>query len=60
MAEYKDYCETCGQDLIEGLNIKKSWHIPMCNNCREIIFTYQLKKEKIDRVMRARAIKLKG
>ncbi|OGY23293.1 MAG: hypothetical protein A2172_03755 [Candidatus Woykebacteria bacterium RBG_13_40_15] len=56
--EYKDYCQTCGKELIEGLNIKKEWHIPLCVNCREIVMSYQIKKEQIDKIMRARAIKL--
>lgn len=56
--EYKDVCSGCGVFLIEGKNIKNNWHKPLCNNCREVVLNYLLNKEKIERTMRARAVKL--
>jgi NMD protein affecting ribosome stability and mRNA decay len=27
-------CSRCNKKLIEGKNIHKNWHIPMCTSCR--------------------------
>ena len=55
-----DFCLTCNEILREDINIKRQWHKPLCNKCREILLNYHLKKEKIDRIMRARFVKEKG
>jgi endogenous inhibitor of DNA gyrase (YacG/DUF329 family) len=47
-------CVTCGKEIIEGKNIKENWHLPMCDDCREIIMNYLMQKDKIDRIMRFR------
>lgn len=33
-------CLTCGTKLIEGRNIKRDWHKPICNKCREVLLNY--------------------
>ena len=48
-------CMTCGIELVENKNIKKDWHRPLCNNCRDILLTYFTKKEEIERIIRFRA-----
>jgi len=48
-------CLTCNKDLIEGSTIKRNWHMPICNSCREILLNYHLNKDKIDRIIRFRA-----
>jgi hypothetical protein len=47
-------CVTCGKELVEGKNIKENWHLPLCDDCREIIFNYVTQKDRIDRIMRYR------
>jgi hypothetical protein len=57
--ELKNFCETCGRELVEGHNVKKNYHIPLCEDCREIVNAYEINKEKIVKIMKARAIREK-
>lgn len=53
----KDICLCCGVELIEDENIKKNYHKPICNKCREVILNYFMNKDLIERIMKVRAIR---
>ena len=55
----KDYCVTCKEELIQGINVKQNFHKPLCNKCREIIYNYFTEKEMIDRIRKARFVREK-
>lgn len=48
-------CLTCGKELIESRNIKKDWHKPICNDCREVLLNYFMNLDRINRIIRFRA-----
>ena len=33
-------CTRCDDELIEGKNIHKNWHVPICTACREAMINH--------------------